>query len=107
MIALAKLVFIQSVLFGLPAYLVWRLRGVGIVIGTLLMWLLGFLIAVYDHVDVSGQHLAVGMWMFFGWLFSLLYCLFVFCIRYLCQKISAKKSLERTGAAPPSLSSNH
>ena len=103
MTVLTKQILFQLVLLGLPAYLVWRLRAWGILFGTLVMWLLGFLIAVYEHADVSGQHLAVGIWMFFGWFFSLLYCLFVFLIRYLCRKILAAISLKRNRATPPSL----
>jgi len=72
-----KSCFVLIVSFGLPVYFVIRLRFLGLVLGTLVMWLIGVGMSLGNMADPEYDSFAPGLWLFTGWIFSFIYCSFM------------------------------
>lgn len=78
------------VMFGLPAYVVFRLGWRGIFFGAPFIWGLGCLMAALEQIREPHESLAIAVWIVSGWLVGLVYCLLVLGVRQLARFIRQK-----------------
>jgi hypothetical protein len=78
--------------FGIPAWLVVRLRAVGIPLGALAMWGLVHLSSEVQYArHPEWRGIGSGVWLVTGWLVGLSYCLIVWILVRLYIYVKAKR----------------
>jgi hypothetical protein len=102
-IHLASIIF-MILAFTVPIYLVFRFKGIGVVLGALFFWgdgiIVGQLLRVLDPARDNGPGDMV--WLLMGWLPSIIYAFILFGIKHLILWIiSKRKAQQQQMIVPP------
>jgi hypothetical protein len=82
--------------YGIAAWVVYKWRVKGVLCGALVVWLLPWFsqMLLAGH-DSSYASFGMGVQFFAGWLFALLYCVFVYCLLVMIDRFQKKPANQK------------